>query len=72
MGFHEIAFDANFSTTFDNGDAVRRSYKTIARSRATDPSIDVSVWLKAIALIVSVDVGHESVWLGADDPRERS
>jgi hypothetical protein len=67
-----MAFDASFRTTFDKGDDVLRSYRTMVRSRATEPSIDVSVWLKAIALIVSVDVGHESVWLGADDPRERS
>ena len=39
---------------------------------AHDARIDVSVWLRETALMVSIDVGHASVCVGVEDGREMS
>ena len=44
----------------------------MARSSAAEARIEVSLWLKDTALMVSVDVGHCSVWLGTEAGRDRS
>ncbi len=72
MGFHEIALDASRSTDRAIGEDVRRSYRTMDLSLAADARIEVSVWLKATVVIVSVEVGQAIVSIGVEFDRLRS
>ena len=44
----------------------------IERSVAAEARMDVSVWLKESAVIVSIEFGQDKVNVGADEGRERS
>lgn len=72
MGFHVMAFDASRRTSLWSGDEVRRSYIMIERSIPVDAKIEVSVWLKAIDVMVSILVGQLRVWEAVEEGRERS
>jgi len=39
---------------------------------AVDARMEVSVWLRARAVMVSMLVGHDRVWVGVDEGRVRS
>jgi len=67
-----MAFEARRRTTLDSGEDVRRSYRTIERSDAAEANMEVSVWLKASVLMVSVDVGQCSVCVAAEEGRDKS
>ena len=73
IGFQEMALEARARVVLDSGDEVRRSYlnsvsfrgarirdayRTIERSVAQEARIEVSVWLKLTAVMVSVEVGQ--------------
>lgn len=72
IGFQDMAFEANRRIDLDRGDEVRRSYSTMDRSDPADARMEVSVWLKATALTVSVEVGQLRVCSGVELGRERS
>ena len=67
-----MALEARASVVLKRGEAVRTSYRTMERSVAQEARIDVSVWLKLTAVIVSVDVGQWRVWRGVLAVRLRS
>ena len=54
------------------GDEVRRSKMVRERSVEVVARREVSTGLKATEVKVSTEVGHESVWLGVEEGRERS
>jgi hypothetical protein len=56
-----MQFDAKLRTVRCNGELVRTSYRMTARSVAHEARIDVSTWLKAMFVMVSIAEGQTRV-----------